>query len=292
MLEVEFLGRRFKNPVLPAAGPMTQDPKWARKIQDMGVGGMVLKTISTEAATVKRPVIAKTEVGLLNCELWSEEPPEKWIDEYLPEIKKDMNIPIIVSLGYKPEQIKALIPKLEPFADMFEISTHYTGFDPKPVYEAAKAGRESTKLPVLIKLSPHAPNIQDFARAAEDGGADGIVAINSLGPALSIDIKKRKSRLGAGYGWISGPAIKHFALRIVHEVSKAVNIPVIGVGGIEKAEDVVEFMMAGATLVQMLSAAIMYGPKRYREIIDDLPRVLDEIGVKDIREIIGAYKGD
>ncbi len=292
MLEVEFLGVKFKNPLLPAAGPLTQSPKWARKIQDMGVGGMVLKTISTTAAVVKRPVIAKTGVGLLNCELWSEDPPEKWIDEYLPEIKKDMKIPIIVSLGYKPDEIRELIPKLEPFADMFEISTHYTGFDPKPVYDAAKAGRESTKLPVLIKLSPHAPNIADFARAAEDGGADGLVAINSLGPALSIDIKKRKARLGAGYGWISGPAIKHFALRIVHEVSKAVSIPVIGVGGVEKAEDVVEFMMAGASLVQMLSAAIMYGPRRYKEIIEDLPRVLDSIGVKNIREIIGVYKED
>ncbi len=292
MLEVEFLGIKFRNPVLPAAGPMTQNPKWARKIQEMGVGAMVLKTISTTAASVKRPVITKTDVGLLNCELWSEEPPEKWINEYLPEIKKDMEIPIIVSLGYKPEQIKELIPKLEPFADMFEISTHYTGFDPKPVYDAAKAGRESTKLPVLIKLSPHAPNIADFARAAEDGGADGLVAINSLGPALSIDIRRRKSRLGAGYGWISGPAIKHFALRIVHEVSKAVTIPVMGVGGIESAEDVVEFMMAGATAVQMLSAAIMYGPKRYKEIIDDLPKVLESIGVKDIKDIIGVYKED
>ncbi len=290
MLEVEFLGIKFKNPLLPAAGPMTQNPEWAKRIRDMGVGGMVLKTISTTAAKVKRPVITKTDVGLLNCELWSEEPPQKWIEEYLPQIKKDMDIPIIVSLGYKPNEIKELVLKLEPFADMFEISTHYTGFDPKPVYEAAKAAKESTKIPVLIKLSPHAPNIADFARAAEDGGADGIVAINSLGPALSIDIKKRKAKLGAGYGWISGPAIKHFALRIVYEVSKAVKIPVIGVGGIESAEDVVEFMMAGATLVQMLSAAIMYGPKRYREIIDNLPSVLSSIGVKDINEIIGVFE--
>lgn len=289
MLEIEFLGKKFKNPLLPAAGPLTQTPLWVKKISDKGVGGMVLKTISVSAAEVKRPVIVKTDVGLLNCELWSEDPPDKWIEQYLPQIKRELDIPIIVSLGYKPHEIRELIPKLEPFADMFEISTHYTGFDPQPVYDAAKAGRESTKLPILVKLSPHAPNIGDFARAAEDGGADGLVAINSLGPALSIDIKKRKAKLGAGYGWISGPAIKHFALRIVYEVSKAVNIPVIGVGGIQSAEDVVEFMMAGASLVQMLSAAIMYGLDKYEDIIAKLPEVLNSIGVKDIKEIIGVY---
>ncbi len=290
MLEINFLGKIFKNPLLPAAGPFTQNPAWVKKIANTGVGGMVLKTISTTAAKVKRPVIVKTDIGILNCELWSEEPPRVWIEDYLPSIKKELNMPIIISLGYHPDEIKELIPKLEPYADMFEISTHYTGFDPKPVFQAAEAGRTSTKLPVLIKLSPHAPNISDFARAAEDGGADGLVAINSLGPGLSIDIKKRKSKLGAGYGWISGPPIKNFALRIVHEVSKSVKIPVIGVGGISSAQDVIEFMMAGASLVQMLSAAIMYGPNRYSEIIEDLPRILSEIGVNNISDIIGAYK--
>ncbi len=290
MLEVELFGFKLKNPLLPAAGPMTADDRWVKKVYEQGVGAMVLKTVSVTAAKVKRPAIIKLPYGVMNCELWSEEPPERWTEDFLPKIREFIDIPIIGSVGYKPEELKEVIPKLEPFVDMFEVSTHYTGFDTKPVYQAAISSKEVTQKPVMIKLSPHSTELATLAKAAVDGGADGIVAINSVGPALSIDIKHRKSKLGAFYGWLSGPAIKPIALRSVYEIRRAVSVPIVAAGGVETADDVIEFMLAGATAVQMLSAAIMHGVDLYSKIIRELPERLKFYGFKSAEEVIGSLK--
>ncbi len=290
MLEVELFGFKLKNPLLPAAGPLTANDKWVKKIYKQGVGAIVLKTISTTAAQVKRPAIIKLPYGVMNCELWSEEPPDKWVKEFLPRIKEFTDIPIIGSVGYKPEELRKVIPMLEPFVDMFEVSTHYTGYDTRPVYEAAVASKEATKKPVMIKLSPHSTELSSLAKAAVDGGADGIVAINSVGPALSIDIKRKESRLGAFYGWLSGPAIKPIALKSIYEIRKAVSVPIVAAGGVKNADDVIEFMLAGATAVQMLSSAIMYGIELYSKIIRELPDRLKFYGFESAKETIGTLK--
>lgn len=291
-ISVEVAGLTLANPLMPAAGPLTSSPRAAERIAATGVGAIVAKTISVVAAEVPHPNIARLPYGLLNCELWSEDPPERWFAEYLPAFRA-LGKPLVVSLGYRPDEVRELIPKAEPFADAFELSTHYVGTDPRPLYEIAKAAKETTDKPVFIKLSPHVPNIEEFARAAEEGGADGLVAINSLGPGLAIDIRKRKPLLGGehGYGWLSGPAIKPIALRAVYDVSRAVKIPVIGVGGIASAEDVVEFFLAGASAVQILSAAILKGVKIFAEILETLPRLLEELGVERLRDLTGAVHG-
>ncbi|MCD6364080.1 MAG: dihydroorotate dehydrogenase [Synergistetes bacterium] len=290
MLEMEVFGIRFRNPLLVASGPLTDKPDKIKRLARRSIGGIVLKTISTKPAEVKRPLIAKIGCGLLNCELWSEDPPERWAQSFLPEIRKEVDLPIVVSLGYKPEDIQRLVPMLDEFADAFEISTHYTGTDVEPIYRICRAASSLTKKPILIKMSPHFGNVIDFAKAAVDGGASGIVAINSLGPGIVIDVRKRKSKLGEKYGWLSGPPIKPIALRFVYEIRKAVNVPIVGVGGISSALDVIEFMMAGATLVQILSSAILKGVDIFDEIARDLPPLLEELGFKSLGEVIGVFE--
>lgn len=290
-IAMDVAGMKLSNPIMPAAGPLTGRPKLVERVSDRGVGAIVTKTISTERARVPKPAIAHLDCGILNCELWSEDPPTKWFEEFLPRIVSHISQPLIVSLGYKPEEIKQLVPRAEQFARGFELSSHYLGRDPRPIYEISKAASDLTDKPVFVKLSPHVPHLGEFAEAAVEGGAKGIVAINSVGPALEIDLEKMDSPLGSeqGYGWLSGPAIRPIALHAVHEISRAVDVPVIGVGGISSAQDVLKFLAGGASAVQMLSSALQQGVDLYQEIIDDLPRSLNRLGYSDINRLVGAY---
>ncbi|MFW6071575.1 MAG: hypothetical protein ACOC86_04240 [Candidatus Bipolaricaulota bacterium] len=290
-ISTEIAGLEFENPLMPAAGPLTGSPGTIKRVVNQGVGGIVTKTVSTEAAEVAKPAIAKLDSGVLNCEKWAEEPPSKWIEDYYPTIREELEVPIIVSLGYEPGQIRELIPEIEPFADAFELSSHYLGRDPEPIRKIASAATELTDKPVFVKLSPHVPDLGEFASAAVKGGAAGIVAINSVGPGLEIDLEHMNSPLGSedGYGWLSGPPIKPLALEAVNEIYKAVDVPVIGVGGIASARDLLQFIAAGASGTQMLSTAISGGVESYSEIIEELPEKMEELDLEDLSSLIGQY---
>ncbi len=290
-ISTEIAGLAFDNPLMPAAGPLTGRPGLVKGIAEQGVGGIVTKTISTEAADVPKPAIARLDGGVLNCEKWAEEPPSQWIEDYYPAIEKAVDVPLIISLGYNPEQIRELLPEIEPFADAFELSSHYLGRDPEPIKNIAAAASEITDKPIFVKLSPHVPDLGEFANAAVEGGAAGIVAINSVGPGLEIDLESLSSPLGSedGYGWLSGPPIKPLALQAVNEIYQSVDVPVIGVGGIASAKDLLQFLAAGASATQMLSHAISEGKETYSEIIEEIPRELAELGFEGIRELVGKY---
>jgi dihydroorotate dehydrogenase (NAD+) catalytic subunit len=154
---------------------------------------------------------------------------------------------------------------------------------------AIRAAKAALEVPVLIKLSPHRDDMADAARAAADAGADGIVAINSFGPVLSLDIETALPRLGGpnGYGWISGPALKPLAVRCVRDIARAVPLPVIGVGGVSRGTDAVEMLMAGATAVGVCTAAILRGPATFGKIAAELNAWLDEHGHTSVRDIVG-----
>ncbi|MEF8799372.1 MAG: dihydroorotate dehydrogenase [Candidatus Bipolaricaulota bacterium] len=290
-ISTEFAGLKMDNPLMPAAGPLTGKPSLVKSVAEQGVGGIVTKTVSTEAADVPKPAIAKLGEGVLNCEKWAEEPPSQWIDDYYLRIKRDVDVPVIVSLGYNPDQIKELLPEIEPFADAFELSSHYLGRDPEPIREIASAASDLTDKPIFVKLSPHVPDLGEFASAAVDGGASGIVAINSVGPGLEIDLETLRSPLGSedGYGWLSGPPIKPLALQAVNEIYNSVEVPVIGVGGIASAHDLLQFVAAGASATQMLSHAISEGKERYSEIIKNIPEELERLGTETLSELVGKY---
>jgi len=287
-LSVEIAGIRFANPVMPAAGPPVRDGKAILRCAAGGAGGLVSKTISTRAATPPTPNIAEIPHGMVNTELWSELPPEQWIDhEYA--LASGTGLPLIVSLGYSAEDIASLAPRIRPFADAVELSTHYIGEDAGPMIAAIGAAKAALDVPVFVKLSPLGREMVRAAEEAEVAGADGIVAINSFGPVLAIDPKTRMPYLGGsdGYGWLSGPALKPLAIRCVRDIARAVHIPVIGVGGVGHGIDAVEMLMAGASAVQVCTAAMLHGPGVFGKIARELDTWLDEHGYASAAELRG-----
>ena len=287
-LSTVICGLRFANPVLPAAGPPGRDGAALLACAKGGAGGLVAKTISTQPAQPPTPNMAEISQGMVNTELWSELPPEQWIEtEYT--LARTAGLPLIVSLGYTADEISELAPRIKPFADAVELSTHYIGEDPEPMVAAVRAAKAALDVPVLVKLSPHAHDMAVAARLAADAGADGIVAINSFGPVLSIDIETALPRLGGpnGYGWISGPALKPLAVRCVREIARAVDLPIVGVGGVSRGTDAVEMLMAGATAVGVCTAAILRGPSVFGKIAAELDEWLTSHGYESTKEIVG-----
>jgi len=287
-LSVEICGLRFRNPVLPAAGPPVRDGKAMAACAQGGAGGLVSKTISLCAAQVPTPNMAEIPHGFLNAELWSELPPEQWIErEYA--LAKATSLPLIISLGYSAEDIATLAPRVRPYADALELSTHYIGEDPQPMMAAIRAAKDAVDVPVFVKLSPLGREMARAAERAKEAGADGIAAINSFGPCLAIDTESGMPLLGSrdGYGWLSGPALKPLALRCILDVARAVDLPIFGVGGVSRGTDAIEMFMAGASAVQVCTAAILRGPQVFGVIAEEIGRWLDAHGYASIADIRG-----
>ncbi len=278
-LSVEICGIRFPNPVLTAAGPPVRDGAAILECAAGGAGGLVTKTISRTAAQPTTPNMAEIGHGFLNAELWSELPPERWVErEYA--IAREAGLPVIVSLGYTADDVADLAPRIRPFADAVELSTHYIGEDAGPMIAAIRAAKAALDVPVWVKLSPLGREMRRAAEQAQAAGADAIVAINSFGPCLAIDIETGTPRMGGvdGYGWLSGPALKPLAVRCIHDVASVVDIPVIGCGGVSRGTDAIELLMAGAVAVQVCTAAILRGPAVFGRIAGETEQWLGRHG--------------
>ena len=290
-LSTNICGLKLENPLMPASGPLVGDFEKIMAIAGFGVGAIVTKTISSKAAEVPRPCIYGDNNKIMNAELWSEYPPEKWIEEILPKLRSESKVPIIVSVGYSKEDMEILIPRLNQYVDAFEISTHYVGKDLDVISQIVKTIRNNTDKPFFMKISPHIPDVVGFAKMAKENGSSGIVAINSIGPSMIIDIEKRKVLVGNvdGEVWTSGPSIKPIALAIVNKIKEAIpDFTIIGVGGVSSAQDVIEFLLAGADAVQMLSSAMIKGKDLYEKIISDLPKTLEYYGFNSIQDVIDS----
>ncbi|MEM4769893.1 MAG: 4Fe-4S binding protein [Desulfurococcaceae archaeon] len=322
-LTVEIAGIRLKNPLMNAACPISRDFESVKLLVDNDVGGVVAKTISVVPAIVPRPTMGVVDRGLgrfhvlrtvkpgevqvvsvdagnsrfiyavLNAELWSDIPAEHYLEREYPVMVKycrEHGVALFASIGYKPEELALLGPKVEKAGvDAIEFSTHYIGRDYKPIVEAAKALRESVSIPIFAKLSPFTPNIPELVKELESVGVDGLVATNTIGPALSIDVETGLPIVGGpgGYGWMSGPALKPLALAIVAEIAKNTKLPVIGVGGIFRGVDVVEYFMVGASAVQICTAALIEGPGVFKRILRELEDWLKRHGYSSILDIKG-----
>lgn len=289
-LETSIGKIKISNPLMPASGPLVGDAEKMKALNEFGVGAMVTKTISRKGAEVVRPCIYGGKNFIMNAELWSEYDPQVWIEKFLPEIKRELKgKTLIVSVGYTKEDMEYLIPKLDSFADIFEISTHYVGKNLDSIKETLKTIRKYTEKPIFLKMSPHIPDPVGFAQMVMDNGGNGIVAINSLGPTMKINIDKRNVLIGnkEGQVWTSGPAIKPMALALIHKIKKSVpQCEIIGVGGISTADDIIEFLLAGADAVQMLSAAMLKGKDLYEKLIDELPQALKKHGFESVEDVV------
>jgi dihydroorotate dehydrogenase (NAD+) catalytic subunit len=288
-LRVKICGLGFRNPVLPAAGPPTWNGEAMVACAEGGAGGLVAKTISTTAAVVPEPCMAQVgKASMLNTELWSELPPERYVETEYSKAK-ETGLPLIISMGYTAEQIAELAPKVKPFADALELSTHYIGEDPAPMIAAIKAAKDALDVPVIVKLSPLGREMKAAAQAAQDAGADAIAAINSFGPCLGIDAETGLPLMGSeeGYGWLSGRAIKALALRCVFDIARTVELPILGVGGVSRGVDAIEMFMVGASAVQVCTAAILRGPGVFGKIAGEMDRWLDDHGYASVNDVTG-----
>lgn len=292
-LSVSLFNHTFRNPVIPAAGPNVGSGAMIRRSAEGGAGGLLAKTISSVAAPVPRPNMVRVgKDSLLNTELWSEYAPERWFEsEYgiAQAAAREYGLPLIASVGYTAEDLSTLGPRLQKIGiDIIEYSIHY--LDTARLLETARALRDAVTIPVIAKLSSHAGDLGEIARVL-DPYVDGFTCINSFGPTLTIDINKVTPPMGSkyGYGWLSGAAIKPMAVRSVFEVARVTDKPVIGVGGVSCGEDVIEFFMAGASLVEVCTAAILKGPGVYGKIAEETGQWLAEHGYSKLEDVRGLY---
>ena len=301
--KVVLSGLELDNPIIPASGTFGFGKEF-KEFYDINILG----SFSFKGTTLEErfgnptPRIAQTPMGMLNA-VGLQNPGVKHVVEHeLPEMKKYFHKKVIANVsGFSIEEYAKTCEILdrEEQVGILEVNiscpnVHNGGMafgtDAKNALEVTKAVKKVTTKPVYIKLSPNVTDITSIAKAVEDGGADGISLINTL-LGMRINLKNRKPVLANKTGGFSGSAILPIALRMVYQVYEAVKIPLIGMGGITTAEDVIEMMLAGATAVQV-GAANLVNPYACKEIIEDLPRVMEKYKISSLREIIGgAHNG-
>ena len=291
-LKTKICNLEFPNPLWTAAGPNSANAEMLRQAATGGAGGLVTKTVSVQPARVPIPNIYSPFSGsLLNAELWSEMDYRDFIENELPQIKS-LGLPVILSVGYSPDDLKILGTAIEQsgFADAIEFSIHYIGKDIENLKRTAFAIKNQVSVPVFAKLSPAIGDLEAVVHALDDI-VDGYVAINSVGPALDFDIETVQPYLGSedGRGWLSGRAILPIGLHFVAAIYSLTDKPVIGVGGISSVQDVVKYVMVGASAVQICSLAILKGQQVYGELAQQLSDWMDEHGYDDIESLKGTF---
>ncbi len=287
------------NPILVASGTFGYAKEAARLLELSRLGGIVPKTITVAPRSGNKPPrTAETTAGLLNAIGLDNDGLDEFVEKKLPYLRT-VGSPIIVSIAAKKlEECKIFAERLndEPGITAIELNVSCPnvsggvdfGIDPVLCEKMTGELRKFLTLPFSVKLSPNVTKIADIAKAAEAGGADMISAINTC-YGLAVDWRKRKPRLGNGCGGFSGPAIKPIALRCVWQIAKAVKLPIIGIGGISCVDDVMDFLVAGASAVQ-IGTANFFNPNVTTEILNDLPNVMEQEGIKDLSEIIGTLE--
>lgn len=300
-LKVDLCGITLDNPIIPASGTFGFGYEFA-KLYDINVLGTFSFKGTTKEPRFGNPTprIAECTAGMINAVGLQNPGVEKVISEELPKLEKCFNKKVMANVsGFSLEEYAYACEKIDKCDQVGWIEVNIScpnvhgggmsfGTDPKAAAEVTKAVKNVTTKPVIIKLSPNVTDIVSIAKACEDAGADGISLINTL-LGMRINLKTRKPIIANKMGGFSGSAIFPVAVRMVYQVANAVNIPVVGMGGVSSAEDVLEMMMAGATAVQ-IGAANLVNPYICKEIIEDLPKVMEKYNINNIAEITGGAK--
>lgn len=297
--KVNLAGIELKNPVMPASGTFGYGQEY-RDLFDLNVlGGVVTKSATAELRYGNNlPRIAECTSGMLNSIGLQNPGIDRVIEEDLPALKEIYQGPLIVNIsGFSIDEFAAVTSKLDAsgYADILEVNISCPnvghggsafGADPAMSEQITRAVRDVTKLPIFMKLTPNVTDVAEIAKACEAGGADGISLINNF-KAMRIDLRTRTTVTAMKYAGLSGSAIKPIAQRMVNEVFHAVKLPVIGIGGIQSAGDVLEMIMAGATAIEIGSANLV-DPWTMPRIISELQPRMDELGIKNLEEIRGV----
>lgn len=292
----------LRNPVIPASGTYGFGEEFAA-LYDLNVlGGISFKGTTREARYGNAlPRIAECGgYGMLNAVGLQNPGVEHVVAHELPRLRELYKGVVLANVsGFSIDDYVYTCERMEkaPEVDIIEVNiscpnVHNGGMafgtQPEAAAEVTRAVKAVTHKPVYMKLSPNVTDIVAIARACEEAGADGLCLINTI-LGMRIDIRKRRPVLANRYGGYSGPGVFPVALRMVNQVARAVQVPIIGCGGVEKAEDVVEMMMAGATAVEV-GAANLVNPMACKEIVERLPRLMEELGIENLTDIIGAAR--
>jgi dihydroorotate dehydrogenase (NAD+) catalytic subunit len=299
-LEVDIAGLKLKNPVMPASGTFGYGEEFAPYLDLEQLGAIVTKGVSLHPkAGNPTPRIAETPAGMLNAIGLQNVGIEAFATRKI-EFLQAVSTPVIVNFfGNTLEEYIEVAERLSgiPRVDAVELNISCPnvkaggivfGTDPATAARVVEAVRQKLDVPLIVKLSPNVTDITLMARAVEDAGADAISCINTL-TGMAVDVKRRCLRLANGTGGLSGPALKPVALRMVYQVVNSVSIPVIGIGGIMCAEDALEFLLVGATAVQVGTANLI-NPGAMSEIISGIEAFLAQQGIDDINAWIGTLK--
>ena len=298
-LSVSLCGTELDNPVIPASGTFGYGYEFT-ELYDINLLG----TFSFKGTTLAprfgndTPRIAEAPAGMLNAVGLQNPGVEAVIAEELPKLKSCFHKPVMANVsGFSLDEYVTVCEKLDaqPQVGWLEVNISCPnvhgggmsfGTDPAQAAAVTRAVKAVTAQPVIMKLTPNVTDIVSVAKACEEAGADGISLINTL-LAMRIDLKTRRPVLANTTGGLSGPAVFPLALRMVWQVSRAVSVPVIGLGGISSAEDVIEMMLAGASAVE-IGAANLRDPFICKKIIEELPAVMDRYGIENLRDITGG----
>ncbi|MBQ7224204.1 MAG: dihydroorotate dehydrogenase [Clostridia bacterium] len=300
-LKVNLCGIELDNPVIPASGTFGFGYEFA-ELYDINLLGTFSFKGTTRDARFGNPTprIAECYAGMINAVGLQNPGVDKVIEEELPKLKKCFNKKVMANVsGFSIEDYAYTCERLDAIDQVGWLEVNVScpnvhgggmsfGTDPSAAAEVTKAVKAVTKKPVIVKLSPNVTDIVSIAKACEQAGADGISLINTM-LGMRINLRTRKPVIANKMGGFSGPAIFPVAVRMVYQVANAVSVPVVGMGGVSTAEDVIEMMLAGATAVEV-GAANLVNPYACRDIIADLPAVMDKYGIKNLSEIIGGVK--
>ena len=300
-MNVNLCGIELDNPVIPASGTFGFGYEFA-ELYDINCLGTFSFKGTTKDSRFGNPTprIAECPNGMINAVGLQNPGVEKVISEELPKLFKVFDKKVMANVsGFAVEDYAYTVERLDSVDQIgwFEVNVSCPnvhgggmsfGTQPEAAAEVTRAVRKVTNKPIIIKLSPNVTDIVSIAKACEEAGADGISLINTL-LGMRIDLRTKRPVIANKMGGFSGPAIFPVAVRMVYQVANAVNSPVVGMGGVSSAEDVVEMMLAGATAVEV-GAANLVNPYACRDIIADLPRVMAKYGIENLADIIGAVK--
>lgn len=297
--KVNLCGIEIDNPIIPASGTFGFGYEFA-ELYDINILGTFSFKGTTKDPRFGNPTprIAECTAGMINAVGLQNPGVDRVIDEELPKLAKCFHKPVMANVsGFSVEDYAYTCERLDKEAQVGWLEVNVScpnvhgggmsfGTDPKAAAEVTRAVKAVMTKPVILKLSPNVTNIVEIAKACEDAGADGISLINTL-LGMRIDLRRKKPVIANVMGGFSGPAIFPVALRMVYQVASAVSVPVIGMGGVSTADDVIEMMLAGATAVEV-GAANLVEPFACKNIIDSLPEAMQKYGINNLNEIIGG----
>jgi dihydroorotate dehydrogenase (NAD+) catalytic subunit len=295
-LTTEIAGLKLANPTMLASGILGYTGLSLKSIIEAGAGAVVTKSMGLEPRTgYPNPTVVQTDCGLLNAMGL----PNPGISHFKEEMKelKNTGVPTILSIyGYSSEEFaKVAETAVKVGADALELNVSCPhvkkagaeiGCDPLLLTEIVKEVKKRVNIPMIVKLTPNVANIGEIAKAAEEAGADAITAINTV-KAMNIEIETGRPLLANKFGGLSGPAIKPIAVRCVYDVYRSVDVPVIGCGGIASWQDAVEFMLAGASAVQIGTAIAFKGVSVFSSVAKGIDAYLQRKGFKNVKELVG-----